>query len=93
MTPTMSSFISIGIPTTSLTYVPGNSRGAPADHVKSTYFYFKGGVTPSNIDTTVFTHLYSTFASMDSVLYQVDTQNHLNLLDYQSDPQNPPIHR
>ena len=44
-----------------------------ASHVKSAYYYFGGGVTPSNIDTTLFTHLYYAFATMDPVTYQVKT--------------------
>ena len=40
-------------------------------HVKSAYFYYGGGVTPTNIDTALFTHLYYAFASLDPVTYEV----------------------
>ena len=50
-----------------------SSSASHSSPVRSAYFIHGGGVAPSNIDTSLFTHLYYAFASMDTNSYNIIT--------------------
>ena len=50
-----------------------SSSASHSSPVRSAYFIHGGGVAPSNIDTSLFTHLYYAFAYMDPDSYSITT--------------------